>query len=205
MKENFSAIILAAGSSGRMGQPKALLPFDPQRCFARKLADEFFAFGCQRVVMVTNAEVATLAASAVYKLNDIEVVINPAPELGRFYSFYLALQAIGNQYVFMTNADNPFANVDILKQLWEHALQADYVCPANHGKGGHPILISPRIVSAVKAESNLEVNLKDYLNRFSKLCVPVTHELVLANINTPEDYFWLIADGKLTGRGNEMF
>lgn len=188
MKENFSAIILAAGSSGRMGQPKALLPFDPQRCFARKLADEFLSFGCQRVVMVTNAEVAAQAASAAYKLNGIEIVINPNPELGRFYSFYLALQAIGNQYVFMTNADNPFVGADILGVLWQHATQADYVYPVYQGRGGHPILISPRIVRAARAETNPDINLKEYLNRFSKLYIPVTDELILANINTPEDY-----------------
>ncbi|MBP7169535.1 MAG: nucleotidyltransferase family protein [Bacteroidales bacterium] len=199
MKENFSAIILAAGSSGRMGQPKALLPFDPQRCFARKLADEFLSFGCQRVVMVTNAQVAAQAVSAAYKLNGIEIVINPNPELGRFYSFYLALQAIGNHYVFMTNADNPFVGADILRALWRHAMQADYVYPVYEGRGGHPILISPRIVRAARAETNPDINLKEYLNRFSKACIPVPNDQILININTPEEYTRLIADGKLPG------
>ncbi|HDP75577.1 MAG TPA: nucleotidyltransferase family protein [Bacteroidales bacterium] len=192
MKENFSAIILAAGSSGRMGQPKALLPFDPQRCFARKLADEFFAFGCNRVVMVTNSHVMEKVRAGNYQLSDIEIVLNPNPNLGRFYSLYLALQAIDAQHVFVTNADNPFAKIDILKQLWQHSAQADYVCPAYQGKGGHPILISPRIVSAVRAETNLESNLKDYLNRFSKLYIPVTDEFILTNINTPQDYQKLV-------------
>lgn len=191
MKEKFSAVILAAGSSGRMGHDKALLPFDPQRCFARKLADEFFAFGCNRVVMVTNSDVIEKVKAGNYHLGDIDIILNPNPDLGRFHSLYLALQAIDVQYVFMTNADNPFANTATLGQLWQHALQADYVCPAYQGKGGHPILISPRIVSAVKAETNLESNLKDYLNRFSKLYVPVSDELILVNFNTPEDYWKL--------------
>ncbi|MEW5844950.1 MAG: NTP transferase domain-containing protein [Bacteroidota bacterium] len=192
MEEKFSAVILAAGSSGRMGHHKALLPFDPQRCFARKLADDFFAFGCNRVVMVTNSHVMEKVRAGNYHLDDIDIVLNPNPGLGRFYSLYLALQVIDAQHVFVTNADNPFAKVDILKQIWQHSAQADYVCPAYQGKGGHPILISPRIVSAVKTETNLEANFKDYLNRFSKLYIQVTDELILANINTPEDYEKLV-------------
>lgn len=188
MKENFSAVILAAGSSGRMGQPKALLPFDNLRCFARKLADDFYAFGCSRVIMVTNSEVIEKVPTVSYQLGKIDIILNTNPDLGRFYSLYLALQTIENQYVFMTNVDNPFADVDILELLWQNALQADYICPSYEGKGGHPVLLSPTIVNAIKAETKTDANLKDYLNRFGKQYIPVTNGLILANINTPEDY-----------------
>ena len=196
MKENYSAIILAAGSSGRMGQPKALLPFDRQRCFARKLADEFYAFGCCRVAMVTNSDVVELVGSCKYNLNGMDIILNPTPSLGRFYSLYLALQAIDTQYIFMANADNPFVTAGLLSKLWENARQADYVCPAYKGKGGHPILISPDIVSAVKAQTSFQINLKDFLNRFRRIYVDVDDEQVLVNINTPDDYSRLIGTEK---------
>lgn len=189
MEENFSAIILAAGYSERMGQPKPLLKFDSGRCFARKIADELLAFGCNMVVMVTNQMVINQIATGEFGLNDITIALNSNPEWGRFYSLYLAVQNIPpNSYAFIVNADNPFINFEILKQVWEQRMNADYLYPVFSGKGGHPILISPRIISQIINESSYRYNLKDYLNRFSKLQVPVNDKGVLININSPEDY-----------------
>ncbi len=173
-----------------MGQPKALLPFDDGRCFARKLADEFYHFGCKQVVLVTNDIVLKQISSVNYRFDDIVLVYNPNPGLGRFYSLYLALTNLTEpNHVFIANTDNPFIGSDVLRLLREHSKQADYICPTYQGKGGHPILVSPNIVNAVKSETSFHYNLKDYLNRFSKACVNVDNELVLVNINTFEDYY----------------
>jgi len=189
MKENFSAIILAAGYSGRMGHHKALLRFDSKRCFARKIADEFIAFGCSNVIMVTNRLVVNEIESGDYGLDDIIVVNNSKPEVGRFYSLYLAAQNIPpNSYTFIINADNPFVTPIVLRHLWDQRMKAEYICPAYIGKGGHPILVSPKIISEIKSKTDFDVNLKEFLNTFTKHYVNIDDERILVNINSPDDY-----------------
>lgn len=189
MKEKFSAVILAAGSSGRMRHHKALLPFDPQRCFARKLADDFFAFGCSQVIMVTNQMVFDEIKCRKIDLGNLDFAVNSHPDWGRFYSLSLGCERVAaDSHVFVTNVDNPFVNQQTLKKLWANKSTADYVCPAFERKGGHPILISPKVVEAISNERNNQINLKEFLNRFSKQYIDVDDRHVLTNINTLSDY-----------------
>ncbi len=189
MGENFSAIILAAGYSGRMGQHKALLEYEANRCFARKIADDFLAFGCNRVIMVTNPMVAENIKEEDFNLNDISLVVNTKPELGRFYSLSLGLSDIEpNQHIFVTNVDNPMVSDQALFIMADNAGKAYYIFPVYRGRGGHPILLSPEIIALIKKETTYDYNIKEYLSRFSKIGVEVNDESILININSPAEY-----------------
>jgi CTP:molybdopterin cytidylyltransferase MocA len=63
-----------------------------------------------------------------------------------------------------------------------------YVSPYFGNKGGHPILIPKIIIEKIIHEPDLEINTKEFLSKFKKVCVEVSNDKVLANINTPLEY-----------------
>lgn len=56
MKKDVSVIILAAGKSSRMGQPKMLLKLKNALSFMENLLIEYTGFGCKKVIVVLNTE-----------------------------------------------------------------------------------------------------------------------------------------------------
>jgi len=188
--ENISAVILAAGKSERMGFPKALLRYNSSMTFIQKIESEFVNFGCDSVILVVNAltkkqiEDKNLAFSEVTK-----IVVNPHPEWERFHSLWLGVKALdAGCSIFMNNIDNPFISQDLLQQLYMLRNDADYIKPTINGRGGHPALLSGKVVSEVMSQTNTQQNLKVFLSGYHCLPMPVNNELVLTNINSRDDY-----------------
>ncbi|MDQ1265664.1 MAG: molybdenum cofactor cytidylyltransferase [Bacteroidota bacterium] len=185
MKHDVGVVILSAGKSERMGQPKALLQFDDRRRFIDKILEEYLDFGCGNIVAVVNES----GIDYINNKGDIKIVINKRLECGRFYSMKLGMQNIGDMNCcFIQNIDNPFVNKDILNLLYSRRDTNLYIVPSYRGKGGHPILIGRKIIDEIKEESVNDLNLKDYLKRFDRKFVDTEDDKILLNINTPEDY-----------------
>ena len=49
IKKEFSAIILAAGKSLRMGIPKLSLKYDENNIFIEHIISEYISFGCKEI------------------------------------------------------------------------------------------------------------------------------------------------------------
>ena len=73
-------------------------------------------------------------------------------------------------------------------QLLEKRNLADYIIPECNGRGGHPILISDKIINDIRATEEDQVHMKEFLNQYSRLKIPVKDEKVLVNINTIGEY-----------------
>lgn len=189
--KKFSAIILAAGLSKRMGQPKLTLPYDSEHSFLEALAWKFHEFGCDEVVVVVNAtgQKAVETSNMRFPAN-AKFVLNTHPEWQRFYSLKLAVERLKPvDYAFVHNIDNPFINAEVLRDLLSNTKSADYVLPAfNGGKGGHPFLMSAKIISTINQVTGEDHHLKHFLKQFPTCRVPVEDEKVLVNINTMEEY-----------------
>jgi CTP:molybdopterin cytidylyltransferase MocA len=96
-----SAIILAAGTSGRMGYPKAALKFNDDANFVQHLCPQFLISGCEKVIIVINNDTAKLfEENNVSFPKSVSIVINKNPEFGRFYSLQLGLQQCINANSF---------------------------------------------------------------------------------------------------------
>ena len=183
-------IILAAGLSQRMGHHKLSLPFDLKDSFLSNILSGFHAFGCSPVVVVVNplseAQAMSIAAGA---SGAAVVVVNDAPEKGRFRSVQLGLQATGSNYpVFIHNVDNPFVDAQLLQQMLQAASEGDFVVPVFGAKGGHPVLLNPIVAQQIVGCSEPSTALNSFLKSFRKVTVPATDSRILVNINTPEDY-----------------
>ena len=82
-------IVLAAGASSRMGQPKALLEIDGKPLI-QHLVERLEAQGLEPVI-VTNAEISI---DVLLALPERTVVINPNPEAGRTGSLQCGVKQI---------------------------------------------------------------------------------------------------------------
>jgi len=185
-----SAIVLAAGNSGRMGRLKAFLPFDDKQCFLEKIIVEFLTFGVQKLVVVLNMEgIKAFEKLSSPQTGQVQTVLNLFPERERFYSIQTALKALGKtQPVFIHNVDNPFVNREVLKGLSEANKKNSYVVPFFQNEGGHPILLSGEIVNDIVSAVDYSFNFRIFLQSYSKIKVPVNDNHILSNINTPEEY-----------------
>lgn len=188
--EKVGAIVLAAGDSSRFGSPKPLLLYDREKTFIEKIIIEYLKFGCHDVVVVLNkATCDIMEESRLERIGAVaRIVINKNPEYGRFYSLHLGCKEISNSdFCFMQNVDNPFVDSKLLELIYNDR-SAGYTVPHYKGKGGHPVLFSALVVDVIKKESNYELNIKEFLQRFKKKTIDIDNEIVLTNINTPEDY-----------------
>ncbi len=186
-----SVIILAAGESSRMGKPKFLLQYDENTTFLEKIMQEYEAFGCKQIIVVLNEQGAVLLIKnkPKYIPENIKIIINHYPEKGRFFSLKLGLKALDKRKkVFLHNIDNPLVNSQLLRLLSEKISGFDYAVPRYKNRGGHPILLSKKVIKSIITEDENNVNLKNYLNSFRKAIVATDDENILLNINTKEEY-----------------
>jgi molybdenum cofactor cytidylyltransferase len=189
-----TTVILSAGKSERMGVPKFSLMYNNEMTFLEKIAGTFLEFGCNEVIVVLNSEGAEMLSRLKINLpREVKVAINYHPEWEKFFSLKTGLRSVSSlSSVFVSNIDNPFINCKLLEELEKSAGFFDYVYPAFNGKGGHPFIISERVVKDILSEPAEQVHLKEFLKKYFSLAVEVEDEKILANINTAESYrYWL--------------
>ncbi len=184
-----AAVLLAAGDSQRMGSPKAMLEFRKGINFLEACLQAFRDFDCAEVAVVVNLRLYELLLNALTLPENTHIVLNEHPEYGRFFSLQCGLKALSAKTnTFFHNVDNPFITPEVLKALTVSEKKADVFCPSYQDKRGHPVLISSKVASDIASESNYEWNLRDYLNRYHNVSVPLQDPNILVNINTPEEY-----------------
>lgn len=194
--KKYNAIILAAGNSERMGQPKLFLPFDKNHTFLDMSILAFNQFGCVEIVVVINKNIASIQnTSSDYTMENVHYCVNPNPEEGRFSSIQIGIRQL-NQHLplFIHNVDNPFVTKETLTKLSQNFL-LDYARPVFNGKGGHPVLLSEKLSTMIGQEVLPDKNFKTFLLPFRRQNIVVHDKRVLANINSPEDYMvWFGSD-----------
>ena len=185
-----TCVILAAGNSIRMGKPKPLLRFNEKQNFLERIVSVYGSAGIKEIVVVTNAEVLDrIRVSVSPSFKESRFVLNSQPELGRFYSIKLGIELVKkNTMVFLQNIDNPFITQEIIADLKNQIGTSDYAVPEFEGRPGHPVLLSKKMVDALSAQENYDVNFRDFLKLYRGKTVPANDPGIMVNINTPEDY-----------------
>ena len=186
-----SAILLAAGESTRMRQPKALLPWG-RLPLVRHQADLLTTHRTihQLVVVVGNLQDEIRDA-----LPDTpaRIVVNPRFREGRATSLAAGARALGNQTasVLVVNVDQPLAAnlLDPLVAAWRTHPDALWR-PSHKGRGGHPLIVpadvAPELALVTEATQGLRAVVTRHRNRLRS--VPVDSKLAVLNLNTPADY-----------------
>jgi len=189
-KSDFSAVILAAGNSSRMGVPKFSLKFNEKHTFLEHIAHEYCDIGCAEIIVVLNESGASFLKQNIFDFpKNLNIVVNEHPEWDRFYSVKSGLKNLTKtQAVFIINVDNPLVNAQVNKALLKTIEETDYAYPIFKNKGGHPVILSNIIVEDIVNEELNQMHFREFLNKYSKKTVQVDDENILVNINTPEEY-----------------
>jgi len=137
-------IILAAGSSSRLGKPKQNLIFQGQTLLQRAIQNAL-ASGCENVVLVLGANAEAIQNTLTDQA--VPVIYNPDWEEGMASSIRLGLTELQKQLPGLTSAilmlcDQPFAEAAIINQLIQKksATQKSIIASAYDGTIGSPAL-----------------------------------------------------------------
>ena len=142
MKRIF-AVILAAGSSRRLGVNKLLVKIDGQSVIQRSVAP-FIAKEIEKVVVVTGSGDERLAEE-LRGLAPVEIVPNPHRLEGMSSSVKAALPFIGGaDGVFFHLGDKPFVRREQVGAMLDRFLRdaPHLLIPRFQGQKGHPVLMS---------------------------------------------------------------
>ena len=150
-------IILAAGSSTRMGQSKQMLPWEGQTLLSHAV-DTALQSGAPEVVVVLGSNQNEHRAAL--KNTKATIIVNNRWRSGMGSSLKEGLKAIkkdgGTDSVIVMVCDQPYVTADHLKKLWElfNSSNTQAVASAYAGTYGVPALLSPELYDEVLALSD---------------------------------------------------
>jgi molybdenum cofactor cytidylyltransferase len=186
-------IVLAAGRSSRMGEPKGLVPVHGRPWVLAQIDAIERAGG--RVVLVLGADRDRYRQALPDLGQRARVVFNDDPDRGSFSSLQCGLAAIApDAPVFVLPVDVPAASPEVWSALREALAGnggpggADAAVPEYDGRGGHPVLLASSTVASLKirpATTRLDAELAA-LPRVVR--VPVKDPAIRLNLNAPQDW-----------------
>lgn len=191
MFKDIELIILAAGSSSRMGMAKGLLEVDGMTLL-EKTVEQALAMKITVRLVVAQGDRSYDAVIEKY-MGQIVLFENERSDLGPFYSLQLGIN--GATKVLLTHVDRLMPPEEELKKLM---ISADIVQPYSHDLcGGHPIVLGQKVIDDIlKVRNYSDVRLDHFLKnkKWIKKRVTVDHPFFFYNINTPEEYDLLLLD-----------
>ena len=183
-------IILAAGLSSRMGQPKALLPLGESTFLLHLI--ETFRTTCHPLIVVLGKD-AEAITSTLPETPDVIAVVNGNYELGMLSSLQVGLEAVSFEAtgVIFTLVDHPRLQAATLRAVAVAFKQtgASVVIPRYRKQRGHPVAISANVAKlllrAPRASSP-----KDVIGgqRENTVFVDADDSAIVEDIDTPADY-----------------
>jgi molybdenum cofactor cytidylyltransferase len=184
-----AAAILAAGESKRMGQPKALVPFQGSTFVEHLIgATRHPRVGITRVVLGAGAE----AIRANLKVEPAWIVVNadwPTGQLSSIHAAIRSLPAGATEGILICPVDHPLVSAHLVGQLIA-AFDAGgkmIVLPKHNGRRGHPVLFGAGVYEEL-LEAPVAVGARQVVwNHAAEVAeVETEEEGVILNLNDPE-------------------
>lgn len=188
------AVILAAGMSKRMGEPKLLLTLNGKPLFRYPL-ELAIASGLNPIVLIGGHHIESFREAA-GDLKEIEFIHNNQYEQGMSTSLKLGVDSIKKktEAIMIFLADQPFVSGIVIQTLMEQykkgfAEGIRIVRPQYNGELGHPILVHESIYSEfleITGDQGGKEILKKY--RGKTKIMPFESPFWGMDIDTFEDY-----------------
>lgn len=184
-----TAIVLAAGASSRMGQPKPLLDWGGKP-LVRHIVEQVRAAGLEPIVVLgCQAEQVRLALEG----SGARVVVNANWEQGMGSSLRAGLDAVPDEAeaVVFVHVDQPRLTPELLAALVArfHASRAPIVLPAHGERRGPPVLFARALfgeLAQVRGDEGGRGVIRKYASQVA--IVPVQEPDVLDDIDTWQEY-----------------
>ncbi|HEX9386390.1 MAG TPA: nucleotidyltransferase family protein [Anaerolineales bacterium] len=186
-----SAIILAAGQSKRMGQPKMLLPWGKSTVIEHVITT-FLHAGIEDVIVVTGG-VREQVENAISQYHVRKIHNNDHAAGEMLSSIHCALRAMPEQAqaALIGLGDQPQVqekNVRLICEEYRRS-KSSLIVPSFQMRRGHPWLVTRPLWGEI-LELKQPESLRDFLNRHADEIhyVNVDTPSVLADLDTLEDY-----------------
>jgi molybdenum cofactor cytidylyltransferase len=182
-------IVLAAGSSTRMGRSKALLA-SGDRPFVRRVLDTLEAGGiASRFVVVRPGDRALVAA---IEAAGAGAVLNPRADEGQLSSLIAGLDAAdtdGVDAVLVTLVDVPLVQSSTVRDLLARAAlsSAPIVRAVYRGRHGHPVIFKRATFTALRG-ADPAIGAKAVVRANIVEDVEIDDPGVVEDVDTPSDY-----------------
>lgn len=190
-KPKVGAIVVAAGASLRMGQPKLVLPWGDSTVIGRVIHVLEQAY-LDEIIVVTGGTRALI--ENVLDSNRIRTIYNPAYGEGDMLSsVQVGLKSLESETeaALITLGDQPFIQLDVVRLILS-AYRSDgdhIVVPSYHMMRGHPWLVAKTLWNDIM-NLNCGETLRDFINSNRKIIkyIDVNTDSVLLDLDTMEDY-----------------
>lgn len=199
---NIGVIVLAAGASSRMGEPKQLLRYGGETLLGRALRAALET-RCRPVVLVLGAWAETLRAEV--EGRGAIVVVNEAWAEGMGSSIRAGLGALRTatseaiEAAVVLLCDQPFVTSDIVVRLVEtYRTQRTLLVASAYEAGGERTLGAPALFSRALFPELMALNgaegAKRIIQRHAAEAVCVETQAAAFDVDTPDDYRALAED-----------
>src|SRR5919199_373505 len=177
-----AGVILAAGASRRMGQPKALLPWRGSTLVEHAVQQARLA-GTEHLVVVVGPATRDLHL-------DAATTFNPSPESGRSTSIRLGAERLPEAAgaILVQSVDQPVEAEVIVALFTAVEAGAAVAVPSFGGRRGHPVCVSGSLLSELRTVAEEDQGLRAVVRRHPPTEVPVASESVIWNLNDPAAY-----------------
>ena len=197
-----SGIVLAAGASSRMGQPKAALPFGQTgETVLSRIVSTILAGGVPQVVVVGGAHIDAVRNAMPPREPRARVIEHAGWKQGQLSSLLAGLAAIDDQLlleaVVVTPVDVPLVSASTVAAViaaWRRT-RAPIVRPVDGNRHGHPVIFDRSIFEDLRsADPAIGAKAVFAAHRDRVLNVEVNDAGAFEDIDTPEDYQRLLKD-----------
>ncbi|KAF2516236.1 nucleotidyltransferase family protein [Flavobacterium zhairuonense] len=190
-------VVLAAGNSSRLGQPKQLLGYKDSTLLKNTIAEASLVSD-SKIIVVTGADNQLIEEELDPSI--IKVSFNPDWELGMSSSIVNGLKKILNLYPDCENCifavcDQPYVSSLIFENLIEehHKTGKGIAASAYSGTLGTPVLFNKKYFNEL-LELQGQEGAKKIINKFSDDVVSVPFENGNIDIDTQDDYNKLMSE-----------
>ncbi len=185
-----AAILLAAGASGDLREPAALLPFGGDATLIEYQVAQLQAAGVDVIEVVLGADADDIIP--LVSGNDVEPILNPRPE-SIAASFRVGASAVPRDTAtaIVVNVEQP-RSAEVYRRLLEaHAERGAAITrPAFEGTPGAPIVVDRTVLAELRNLTSDALGLRPVLERHAASItdVPFDSDTVLLEIRSIEDY-----------------
>jgi len=190
--DRVGAMLMAAGLSRRMGEPKPFLRWRGTSLL--KYQTETLQNAGLDPILVISGNLTDDIITDLPPNSSVQVVHNPHYKRGRSTSIRAGLQALDHTTVdalLILNIDQPRQIDLILSVLKSHKeSQASITIPTYQNRGGHPVIFSARLFGELSQVSEDSQGIKALVRRHDNETnrVDLGLDEVLLDFNTKEEY-----------------
>ena len=185
-----SGILLAAGLSSRMGEPKQLLPFG-ESTIVETVVDSMLSAKFDEVIVVVGHRASEIREQL--GTRPVSTVFNPNYREGMLTSAQTGIRGLQESDAFaLMLVDQPFITSALIDRVVDAYVQTDkgIALPSYNYKRGHPVVFHQRYAGEILALGTDSGGVRTLFKKYSDDIhyVTVDTDRVLRDIDYREDY-----------------